>query len=96
MGKYEEINFKNNRVENKPEEDGLVVIGAGFPRTGTSSTRDAMSILLDGPCYHMVTNVLGGSKRDWEFWEQALNDVQRDEKNVTDQVNMANDGPYYL
>lgn len=29
------------------------VIGAGLPRTGTSSLRDALALLLDGPVYHM-------------------------------------------
>ena len=32
---------------------GLQVIGAGLPRTGTSSLRDMLEQLLGGPCYHM-------------------------------------------
>ncbi len=32
---------------------GLRVVGAGLPRTGTSSLKDALEALLDGPCYHM-------------------------------------------
>jgi hypothetical protein len=31
----------------------LRVIGAGLPRTGTSSLRVALEVLLGGPCYHM-------------------------------------------
>lgn len=31
----------------------LTVIGAGYPRTGTSSLRDALDLLGLGPCYHM-------------------------------------------
>ncbi|GAA3524964.1 hypothetical protein AFL01nite_14350 [Aeromicrobium flavum] len=31
----------------------LQLIGAGLPRTGTSSLRDALSFLLDAPVYHM-------------------------------------------
>lgn len=31
---------------------GLLVIGAGLPRTGTLSTRAALQHLLGGPCYH--------------------------------------------
>lgn len=32
----------------------LQVIGAGVGRTGTRSLKDALEILLGGPCYHMV------------------------------------------
>lgn len=32
---------------------GLLVIGAGFGRTGTSSLQEALEILGYGPCYHM-------------------------------------------
>ena len=32
----------------------LEVIGAGYPRTGSSSLRDALGILGFGPCYHMT------------------------------------------
>lgn len=31
----------------------LQVIGAGLPRTGTTSLKGALELLLDGPCYHM-------------------------------------------
>ena len=31
----------------------MLVIGAGFGRTGTNSLKEALEILLDGPCYHM-------------------------------------------
>ena len=31
----------------------LQVIGAGWGRTGTSSTQIALEKLLGGPCYHM-------------------------------------------
>jgi len=31
----------------------LRVVGAGLPRTGTSSLRQALERLLGGPCYHM-------------------------------------------
>ena len=39
--------------DKKPNFAGFVVIGAGLPRTGTLSLQAALSILLDGPCYHM-------------------------------------------
>src|SRR5207302_2217751 len=29
------------------------VVGAGLPRTGTKSLKDALEMILDGPCYHM-------------------------------------------
>jgi len=32
---------------------GLLVIGAGLPRTGTRSLKEALQILLNGACYHM-------------------------------------------
>jgi len=32
---------------------GLVVIGAGLPRTGTDSLHESLEILLGTPCYHM-------------------------------------------
>ena len=31
----------------------LRVVGAGVGRTGTASLKEALAILLDGPCYHM-------------------------------------------
>ena len=31
----------------------LRLVGAGLPRTGTSSLRDALELLLGGPCHHM-------------------------------------------
>ncbi|MCH1865822.1 sulfotransferase family protein [Nocardioides sp. CFH 31398] len=31
----------------------LRLVGAGLPRTGTSSLRDALTLLLDAPVYHM-------------------------------------------
>ena len=32
----------------------LRVVGAGLPRTGTSSLKEALEQLLGGPCYHMI------------------------------------------
>ena len=39
--------------KDNPNYSGFVVIGAGLPRTGTLSTRHALSYLLNGPIYHM-------------------------------------------
>ena len=44
---------KDYIYKSKPNYSGYVVIGAGLPRTGTLSTRHALSYLLDGPIYHM-------------------------------------------
>ncbi len=57
----------------------LRVVGAGLPRTGTSSLKEALEHLLDGPCYHMreIPNhpynlgvgwqtALAGEYPDWE------------------------------
>ena len=38
--------------ESNPDEEGLLVIGAGLSRTGTLSTRMALQHLLGAPCYH--------------------------------------------
>jgi hypothetical protein len=58
-----------------PSDRGLVLIGAGLPRTGTFSTRLALERLLGGKCYHMVT-LMGTSgqesERHTEFWEKAM------------------------
>jgi Sulfotransferase domain len=52
---------------------------------GTSSTREALSLLLNGKCYHM-SSVFMGTEKDWDFWERVLEDLDRDEKQITDQV----------
>ncbi|HUR01256.1 MAG TPA: sulfotransferase [Nonomuraea sp.] len=56
----------------------LKVIGAGFPRTGTSSMKAALERLGFGPCYHMYeimthpeqvdrwTPVVSGESLDWD------------------------------
>lgn len=49
----------------------LQVIGAGLPRTGTSSLRDALEQLLGGGCYHMA-RLFDRVKTDGLLWFQAL------------------------
>ena len=61
----------DDRYVSKPNYDGFVVIGAGLPRTGTASMRSALSILLNGPVYHMVEVFTGGSP-EIEFWKGAV------------------------
>ncbi|CAE7332918.1 unnamed protein product [Symbiodinium natans] len=46
----------------------LLVIGAGWGRTGTNSTKLALEKLLDGPCYHMFEN---NKKKDYKRWLDA-------------------------
>lgn len=57
---------------------GLQLIGAGLPRTGTSSLREALRYLLDAPVYHMSeafahpehartwVDALNGDLPEWE------------------------------
>ena len=61
--------FNGKFVRTTSYQDGPQVIGAGLPRTGTSSTEDALEILLGHPGYHM-RNVIGEDKVD--FW-RAMN-----------------------
>jgi len=46
-----------------PNYSGFAVIGAGLPRTATMSLRAALTKLLDGPCYHMMSVALGNEVR---------------------------------
>ena len=49
----------------------LRVVGAGLPRTGTESLRQALEHLLGGPCYHM--RVIPGHPFDLgDGWRRAL------------------------
>lgn len=48
----------------------LRVIGAGMPRTGTTSLKAAFEHLLDGRCYHMVE--LFENRENGLLWWQAL------------------------
>ena len=54
---------------------GLAVIGAGLPRTGTSSLREALGILLEGASYHGFTlyhlNLENPNGLDLEIWKKA-------------------------
>jgi len=50
----------------------LQVIGAGWGRTGTNSTKLALEILLKGPCYHMFENVKK-EPPDYQRWIDAYN-----------------------
>lgn len=52
-------------------DPGLVVIGAGLPRTGTMSLRMALQKLV-GPTYHMKTLIIESKgQEDAAFWKRA-------------------------
>ncbi len=48
------------------------VIGAGLPRTGTTSFSQALSILLDGPVHHCGTQVSKGESYNIKTWTKIL------------------------
>ena len=48
----------------------LRVVGAGLGRTGTSSLKSALELLLEGRCYHMYE--LRGRPQDVPRWERAM------------------------
>lgn len=50
----------------------FIVIGAGLPRTGTLSLKEALEHLLGGPCYHMQPFVMEGGDYDTNHWKDAL------------------------
>ena len=61
-------------VHSSRQNEIFVVVGAGLPRTGTSSLREALAILLEGPCYHMMSVFMSRAQDpDVEFWN-ALSD----------------------
>jgi len=49
----------------------MKVIGAGLPRTATTTQMVAFEMLGFGPCYHM-RNVLGDLENELPHWEAAL------------------------
>lgn len=55
---------------------GLRVVGAGFPRTGTTSLKAALERLLGAPCYHMKE--LFGRPDDAAAWRDACAGVMPD------------------
>jgi len=61
------------------ESCGLVIIGAGFPRTGTNSLRLALNILLEGPIHHMY-EVFNKGKSHVDFWNTTLNQERTSEE----------------
>jgi hypothetical protein len=50
----------------------IQVIGAGLPRTGTSSFSQALEILLNGPVYHCGTQISLGPPKEIKSWMPIL------------------------
>ena len=59
--------------------EGLRVICAGLPRTGTLSLKAALTSLLGGRCYHGF-DTLFGSQEDVDFWVRVARDEAEDEE----------------
>ncbi|OQE25116.1 hypothetical protein PENSTE_c006G01161 [Penicillium steckii] len=51
---------------------GIQVIGAGLPRTGTSSFNAALEVLLEGPSYHGGSQISKGRPEDIRSWIKIL------------------------
>ncbi len=62
-------------------KENFVVIGAGLPRTGTTSTKTALEILYPGKCYHMIS-VFEGDKKTRDFWCTAMEDQLKTGKKI--------------
>ena len=72
------------KIEQKKNYDGMLVIGAGLPRTGTTTMKSALGTLLDGSCYHMVDNI-HGTAVDREFWEETMDLTLSGDKRTREQ-----------
>ena len=56
---------------NHNDEEGLLVIGVGLPRTGTTSVSQALSYLLGGSCFH-GSRLPNLTTEEYDFWLRAL------------------------
>jgi len=70
---------KIQQQECSSRSDGLQVICAGLPRTGTLSLKAALTHLLGGRCYHGFDNLFGGQD-DVDFWLTVANGSASDEQ----------------
>lgn len=69
----------------------LSVIGAGLPRTGTSSLKAALEQLGLGPCYHMREVVQFPERA--QFWVDAANGKMMDWEKVFEGYRSTTDAP---
>ncbi|KAK4468400.1 hypothetical protein MN116_000205, partial [Schistosoma mekongi] len=58
----------------------LLVIGAGLPRTGTTSMKRALEILLGKPCYYMI-DIMTRKHEDIGKWQQLIDEVNKSSRN---------------
>ena len=76
---------KRDQHVGEDNSSGLMVIGAGLPRTGTTSTQIALEILYGRPCYHMrevIQNDHTNFFIDWkETREKTSDEIRRHFKN---------------
>ena len=81
------ININNNIISDSGKGNQMVVIGAGLPRTGTTSMKNALEELLGAKCYHMEEVVFGGQPEvERRHWDKArLNHQKPEQKILTDQ-----------
>ncbi len=68
MNRFFSLPERREKLDKKVD---LVVIGAGLPKTGTSSLRAAFDILYPGYCYHM-NDVFQGPPSEAPFWKSVL------------------------
>ena len=65
---HQNILKQDGQISSK--SDGIKVIGAGLPRTGTLSLKTALTQLYSGRCYHMM-DVFAGDQEDVAVWVKA-------------------------
>ena len=77
---YYKKTFQLIKDQEKPDKcEGLQVINAGLPRTGTLSFKAALTSLLGGRCYHGF-DALFGSQKDVDFWMSVAREEATDEE----------------
>jgi hypothetical protein len=65
-----------NLTSSTNNNNSFQVLGVGLSRTGTFSTRIALTSLLGGKCYHGYVSSLDGEP---EFWQRASNGLLTDQ-----------------
>lgn len=56
---------------------GLKVIGAGLPRTSTSSLQTALQMLGYQPCYHTITPLVPNARVKAPLWLAAMRETDK-------------------
>jgi len=68
----------NDALLSSSPGEGIKVIGAGLPRTGTLSLKTALTQLYSGKCYHMM-DVFAGDQEDVDVWVKAAKGEMKQE-----------------